>query len=89
MRVQRGFNVGSTQVLFFWLWMNTVVRSSEEKIKTCRVQNPDIPRAGRGGAAHGAAAGPGWAGPEGMSTVRLAQETSVPRTHKGTEGNCP
>ena len=28
--------------------------------KTCRIQNPDIPRACRGGAAHGGAAG--WSG---------------------------
>ena len=29
---------------------------------TCRIQNPDIPRAGRVGAAHGGAAGRGRAG---------------------------
>ena len=60
-----------------------------KKLYTCRVQNPDIPRAGRGGAAQGASAEPGQAGPEGTSTVRLAQETFVPRVHQVTEDSCP
>ena len=34
-------------------------------------------------------AGRRMAGPEGTSTVRLAQETFVPRAHQGTEDNCP
>ena len=34
-------------------------------------------------------AGRRMAGPEGTSTVRFAQETSVPRAHQGNEDNCP
>ena len=34
-------------------------------------------------------AGRCMAGPEWTSTVRFAQETSVPRAHQGTEDNCP
>ena len=52
---------------------------------TCRIQNPDIPRAGRGGVAHGGPARSGWAGREGTSTVRLAPATSVPGAHQGTK----
>ena len=42
--------------------------------QTCRVQNPDIPRAGRGRAAHSAAAEPGQDGPEGTSMVDPARK---------------
>ena len=43
---------------------------------TCRVQNPDIPRTGRVGAAHGRAAGRGGAGQDGTPTDRSAQVTT-------------
>ena len=39
---------------------------------TCRVQNPDIPRAGRVGAAQGGAAGRGWVGQDWTPTDRFA-----------------
>ena len=55
----------------------------------CRFQNPDIPRAVRGGAACGGAAGragPGWAR---TLVGRFAQETTVPLAHKGIVGSCP
>ena len=48
--------------------------------KACRIQNPDIPRAGRVGAAHGGAAGRGGAGQDRTPTDRFDQKTSVPRT---------
>ena len=63
------------------------------KVMTSRIQNPDIPQAGRVGAPGGAAgrgrAGRRMAGSEETSTVRFAQETSVPRAHLGNEDNCP
>ena len=39
-------------------------------VKTCRIQNPDIPRAGRGGAAHGGAAGRCGVGRDADGSVR-------------------
>ena len=54
----------------------------------CRIQNPDIPRAGRVGAAHGGAAGRGGAGQHGTPTDRFAQEITVLRTLQGTVCNC-
>ena len=59
------------------------------RILTCRIQNPDIPRAGRGSAAHGGAAGWGGAGQNGTPTVRFAQETTVPLTPQTIEENLP
>ena len=58
----------------------------------CRIQNPDIPRAGPGGAAHGGAAGRSGAGQSGTPTGRFAQETTVPSAPQGFQGierNCP
>ena len=46
---------------------------------TCRIQKPDIPRASRGGAAQGEAAGWGRDGQDGTPTNRFAQNTTVPR----------
>ena len=54
---------------------------------TCRVKNPDITRAGRGGAVHGATAGSCWAGPEQKSTVWLAQKKTFSGAQQSTEGN--
>ena len=48
---------------------------------TCRIQNPDIQRAGRVGA-HGGAAGRGRA-------EQFAQETNDPRTLQGIEDTSP
>ena len=48
---------------------------------TCRVQSPDIRTTG--GSGRGGGAGPEW-----TSTVRFAQETSVPRAHQSAEDNC-
>ena len=48
--------------------------------KTCRIQNPAIPRAGRVGATHGGAAGRDEDGQDGTPTDRFAQNTTVPRT---------
>ena len=47
---------------------------------TCRTQNPNIRRAGRGGAAHGGAVGRGRVGQNGTPADRFAQKTTVPRT---------
>ena len=55
----------------------------------CRIQKPDIPRAGRGGAAHGGAAGRGGAGQDGTPTGRFAQEPTVHLAPQGIEDNCP
>ena len=49
---------------------------------TCRIQNPDIPRAGRV-EAHGRAAGRGWAGLDADRTVRLGDKRlSYPPRHQ-------
>ena len=56
---------------------------------TCRVQNPDIPRAGRDRAAHGETAGRGGVGQDGTPTGRFAQETNAPLTIQTIEENPP
>ena len=60
-----------------------------DSTNTCRVQAPDIPWAGRGGAAPGGATGLGWAGQDGTPTGRFAQEATVPVALQGIENNCP
>ena len=47
---------------------------------TCRVQNPDKPRAGRYGAAHGRTAGLGGDGQHRTPTGLFAQEKTAPFT---------
>ena len=56
---------------------------------TCRAQSPDIPRAGRCGAAHCGAAGQGGTGQDGTPTGRSVQETPDPLAFQGIENNCP
>ena len=46
--------------------------------KLCRIQNPDTPRAGRVGAAHGGAAGRGGAGQDGTPLGRSGPESTFP-----------
>ena len=58
-------------------------------MSTCRIQSPDIQRAGPVGAAHGGAAGRGTAGQDGAPTDRFAKKTIVPRALWSTEDNCP
>ena len=53
---------------------------------TCQIQNPDIPLAGRGRAAHGRAAGRSGAGQVGTPTGRFAQEIAVPLVFQGFQG---
>ena len=55
--------------------------------KTSRVQKPDIPRAGRGGAAHGGAAGRGRAGRDADGSVRPGDNR--PSCPQGIVDNCP
>ena len=55
----------------------------------CRIQNSDIPRAGRDGAAHGGTAGRGGDGQGATPTGRLAQETAVSPTFQTVEENPP
>ena len=55
--------------------------------QTCRIQNPDIPRAGRLGAARGGVAGRGGAGYSGTPTGRSDQST-VLLAPQGIEHNC-
>ena len=53
-----------------------------DALKTCRIQNPDIPRAGRVGA-HGEVAGRGRAGLDANRTVRLGDKPpSYPPEHR-------
>ena len=56
---------------------------------TCRLQNPDIPRAGQGGAAHGNALGRGGARQDRTPTVRSAQEKTILLAPQEIEDNCP
>ena len=60
---------------------------------TCRVQNQDIPRAGRGGVAHGGAAERGWAGRGADVSVRPADSRPFcppgPPGLQGIADNCP
>ena len=56
---------------------------------TCRAQNPDIPQAGRGGAAHGGVLGWGEARQDGTPTGRFAQEITDPLAPQGVEETCP
>ena len=53
-----------------------------------RIQNPDTPRAGRGGAAYGGAAGRNGAGQDRMPTGRFAQETAVRRPFQSIVDKC-
>ena len=53
----------------------------------CRNRNPDIPRAGRVGAAHGGAAG--RTGPGGRRRIGSPRKTTVPRTLQGIEHTWP
>ena len=57
-------------------------------ITTCRAQNPDIPRAGRGGPAHGEAAGRDGVRWDETLTIRSAQETTDRITRQDIENNC-
>ena len=59
------------------------------QIITCRIQTPDIPRAGRDGAGHGGTAGRGGDGQDGTPTGRSAQETTVPLTLQTIEESPP
>ena len=52
---------------------------------TCRIQNRDLPRAGRHGAAHGGTAGPGGDGPHRTPTGLFAQEKTAPFTPQTME----
>ena len=68
----------------------TLIRRGGENIyNTCRIQNPDIPRAGRVRAAHGGAAGRDRAEQDGAPTDRFAQEVTFPRTSQGIVRTCP
>ena len=51
---------------------------------TYRIQNQDIPRAGRVGAARNGASGRDWAGQHRMPKNRFAQERTGPLTLQGT-----
>ena len=53
---------------------------------TCRIQNPDIPRAGQHGAAHGGTAGPGGDGQHKTPTTGpFAQEKTKSLTPQTIE----
>ena len=54
-----------------------------------RIQNPDIPRAGRGGAAHGGVAGRSGARHFGTPTDWFAQETNNHPAVQSIEDTCP
>ena len=59
----------------------------EKYIITCRIQNPDIPRAARVGAAHGGAAGRSRAGRDADGTVRPGDNR--PSYPQSIEEKCP
>ena len=62
---------------------------SPQRHSTCRIQNPDIPRAVRGGVAHGGVAGRSRIRQNGMPTDRFAQETNDHLASQGIEDHCP
>ena len=66
-----------------WQWTPSLAA------ETCRIQNPNIPRAVRVGAAHGGAAGRGGAGQNRTPTGRVAQKPAVPLALQGIVDNCP
>ena len=45
-----------------------------QQYTNCRIKNPDMPRAGRDGAAHGGTAGRGWAGRDADGSVRQGDD---------------
>ena len=55
----------------------------------CRIQNPDIQRAGRNEAAPGGTVGRGGDGQDGTPTDRFAKETIVPLTFQTIADNPP
>ena len=56
---------------------------------TCRIQNPDIPRAGGDGAANGGAAEQGGAKQDETPTNYFLQNMPVPLTLQTIEDNSP
>ena len=60
----------------------------ERRNENCKTKKPDIPRAGRGGKAHGRAAGQVGAGQGRTPTGRFAQETTAAFALKGIRDNC-
>ena len=66
-------------------WSTAIARRKfpDMPCMTCRVQNPDIPRSGRG-AQHRSGAGQ-----DGTPTEQFAQETSAPRTSQGIKDTLP
>ena len=71
----------------------TKVYNNEKNIvpllNTCRIQNTDIRRAGRFGAAQSGAAGRGGTRQDRTPTGRFAQDTTVPLAPLSFENNCP
>ena len=80
------FTRGTTSALRSWLLTNV---PSPFAILTCRIQNPNIPRAVRVSAAHGGAAGRGGAGQNRMPTGRVAEKPTVPLALHNIVDNCP
>ena len=74
----------------FGFWTRQVCTNTELRyVQTCRIQNTDIPRASRGGAADGGLARQGETRQFGTPTDRSTQETSVHLALKGIKDNCP
>ena len=67
-------------------WIST---QASPKRFTCRVQNPNLPRAVRVGAAHGGAAGHGRARQNWTPTDRVAQKLCVPLAIQSIVDSCP
>ena len=64
-------------------------KKNKKTIFTCRIQDPDIPRARRDGAAHGGAAGRRGDGQDGTPTGRFSQEITDTLTPHTIEENPP
>ena len=63
--------------------------SHQEQKDTCRILNPNIPRAVRVGAAHGGTAGRGEAEQNRTPTGRVALKPTVALALQGIVNNCP
>ena len=61
---------------------------TDETLCTCRIQNPNIPRAVRVGAAHGGAARRGGTEQNRTPKSRVAQKPTLPLALQGIVDNC-
>ena len=89
MRLLQDLALPFRRYLLPWLLLAVAILNNVAFCSTCRIQNPDIPRAGRVGAAHGGGAGRGGRGRVGRQAGFFIQETTAPLALWGLDNNCP